>query len=348
MKFVNNFLNNETFFVKIFFYYFKICGVAPINLIQINRLESGNRKNWMFTYSWFNVLSNFCLICLLTLDIMPSIFIWFKNINFAWLTIIKSCLVILRTTTKFFGIIVSCCRQKKMKSIANSINEIINLSDSIKNETVKKKEMKLRWRLQRILFFNFIIKFAIITIKIVTRNNTLTLMNIFMTNAIFLQYLTILEITRHFFVLLNCALKEIGRNSEFFKIKIIRQNESAKLNVLQKAHTYLYKVTKEISDFYSVFILLFLTTITMNSMNLLFENFKVIEEMIDFVKFDFNVKRTIIFLRFLEETSLLFMITMTISDISNKVIYLFLFLLHHHKFYLYLGKFYVCNVQLFY
>lgn len=237
--------------LKCIFYYFKLCGVAPVNL-KIQSIDDTKVNRWTFSNSWIGILYNLFLIVsiflwnLLTGMLKPSNRCGFDNCRFE---------VTIYTAVNLYSIVNTACitltfcfKRKETLILFNKINDV---RETIKNnDNTKLNCNALVYKIVTLLIVSvtpwialfvstFCYEFAIMLIPL-----SLCLL---IQNTLMLQYCVNLNIIEDLFLVLNRNLSDSLKNSS----ESTRVNDG-KLAKLWEWHSLLSKLSCDLSRFYSL------------------------------------------------------------------------------------------------
>lgn len=240
---------SEGLLKKFVFYYFKILGIAPINY------EKTFRK--IFYVSKVGTMYNSFIICLLIMTGYVGMkFMINTNYQeeFKEEIMIAVLLDISRILNTILTLIIYCARQKEIVSILNKICLAIKSSSNLDGNNYKLINSSIKIRCT-ICFINVILIFISFYLMLKQKiylmcYSTFTSLDLFIVNAIYLQYSFIVENMKELFKSINDFLDEISKNYyRFFKIEQL--SIYAKLDQTMQLYSLLSEITEDVSSFYS-------------------------------------------------------------------------------------------------
>lgn len=229
---------------KCLFYYFKVCGLAPINLnIEISRDTNDQQYYYKFVDSLSSVLYNVSLTIGLIISNFIAIYNYFYEVdrqNEFIYHMTNICGVLGAT----YIIIVFCLKRNKQISAWNEISEKMNID--ISEETTKFAKIKLAIFVYAFNWFGSTI--SVISLHDFGYATFLLSMNVchLVITSVALQYCIIVEIIGHLFTKLNKNLKNLKK---IHGNDVIIANELSRLWLL---HVDLARISLKVSSFYSM------------------------------------------------------------------------------------------------
>lgn len=242
-----------------FYYYFKLCGIAPLK-IRFTRTYDTKEWKWTIDYSKIRTLYNVFLMCLMIAmhvmsygDAVESGFGGRFDKDVSVVAIFDSLIV-------FTGVLIQgiyCVKQGKIITIAHEISTIEknfkNLTEDVQISTINNHVIWLSFG-NVFMFFNpintliehpetyniiysFSFRFCLYTI-----------------NSLLIQYSIMIRMIRNFFKIINQNLLEVPFRS--VKLRGIRSINNSSLSVKLDNSMHLYQMisnlSREISIFYSL------------------------------------------------------------------------------------------------
>lgn len=269
-NFPSNFINDEVFFIKLMFYYFKLSGVATINLNIQPRKRFDRRKIWFTSTSNFDLIPNVILIFLLAL---LSYLQLKKNVYHSVsgdktvknnVTIVVCTLSFLLSLFTIKVILLKYCFQRKnIVNVIDKINALCVSSATIGRETIStKKNMNFFNDVVQLFLIYVVYVFSLIvriTINVINNDELLNcvvpLIFIVILDATVIQYNVFLCVIKKYVVLIKKEL--LLNNPENFVTCVYDfQKKTTKLYQVHKFYVRLRKISQDLSSFYSLPMLL--------------------------------------------------------------------------------------------
>lgn len=247
----------ESLHLKCLFYYFKTCGLAPLNF-NLQAINSAKVYRWTFSCSWKNTVCNLILVVCISIwsySTMSDIYYTKKRLGFD-----DSVYAIVDT----YGIVSTICiilifnlQQTRLSSLFNKINNTREIIKIVENSNTQHKTLfnkimilmcinVLAWLflLSTILMYDIEIMLSFLAPTICT----------YVRNAFILQYCISLKIIEDLFNVLNENLSDL---SKYFCSSLEDPSNNtividSELSRLWEWYSLLSKLTQDVADFYSL------------------------------------------------------------------------------------------------
>lgn len=276
MFFDNLFIKYEVFLMKLVFYYFKLSGLATIDL-HIRPQRIFQRKIWNFSASEFYFIPNIVLI------ILSNIIFFFlateiyetKYDKYFFVRSVNNFKIILMHSIIFIILVKYCYQRKKVLLISNIMSQ---LQQSANFFNVPKIANNCNFRdLLLILLFQSLCVIYIILIFMFDSNDDVfqfILMSLFtfVTEKTIIQYIGLLRLMKKLIILINNELHRCTKNVTYF---CDLKKTSSNLKQIRKLICLLKKFSREISNFYSLPVICYLSSIIVNSVINFYYNLNV-------------------------------------------------------------------------
>lgn len=267
--------SSDIIFIKVFYYFFKICGLMTVN-IKMKFSEIDKFKYLSFKFSIKGLVYNIFLIsCVSGLNFLSIIYL---N-NFVYMVTFENSFQKIQTTltfiTSFSILILYCCQQKKFIKIAKNLQLITDSLIYIHSE--KSERFIVLQSIKLIYLANSLIWIIILISAYLMFDPLFYCSFVILTNLtinwMIMQYTSIILFTYQVFKIFNSKLKYTFENnilddSEINSIKL----KKYLFFHLHRWYLSLCGITKEISDFYSPAMLLCIIYIFITSILYLFYN----------------------------------------------------------------------------
>lgn len=238
----------DAMFAKFMFYFFKILGIFTVSYHWVWTRKT-NSWNLLFKFSCIGIIYNgFFIFFIVSMSI---IYVYFDfGIKFFKHTKQESFIFFLMTYLSRFNFIlillVFTFQPSKIVSIANKINELVSLVP---------KAFDLNKKLFIIYIGNFIVVHFLQTVLIYLTSKKVILdqLKVFIIYALYIQYTWILKIIEGFYKFINKNLQAwLLKHSKVFLDDEVVYSEIPKINELMFLHSFLYDLSQELSNFYSL------------------------------------------------------------------------------------------------
>lgn len=309
----------EEFFIKLVFYYFKLSGLATINL-YIQSQGIFRRKIWKFSLSRFDLIPNLILIII---SMIVFSFLYIKK--YTKIDINKILLAefvdLIEITLTFFTInfilIKYCCQREKILFILNILSELKKLTNILKDSNMYKNNyFSDIWLILLIQIIALIIIIAEIIMEKNVRLISYVILMLFMfvVDKIVIQYIILLRFIKKCIVLINNKLLKCKRN-DIHAWNL--EKTTLKLKNIRKLIDLLKKFCQEISNFYSLPVFLYIADVIVISMLNLFKSVSLLSDESFFLNYHITLSIMTSFI-------LLRKLTRSVSTIINEVGLLFI------------------------
>lgn len=252
--------NMNKSFLKFFFYFFKMSGLATFKFIY-KPLSMDQRIYCITSESKMGISYNVFLILVVIFTGIPGIRHAIKtnylNIFKDELALVASIDISLQLCT-VTTLATFCIKQKKMISIINKLNNVIELSTEISSNDCCRNNSSITRR-AAFCIINTIIIITIFSFSTVSFQNVPVMLyliarylDLFIITSVFLQYSIILEYMRNIFKFINDEFFNLTRPS--ISLSKICNNEviqSTKIDKLMRMYDLLSEISEEVADFYS-------------------------------------------------------------------------------------------------
>ncbi|XP_014211420.1 uncharacterized protein LOC106641499 [Copidosoma floridanum] len=272
MKYFTNFSSNKIFVAKLALYLFKLSGVATVNCKIEATSDNKNIKHWKFTTSTYSIIYNTFLIC--TIVALSSIIFHQElklnlKLDHFKVTVLYMTEHVRFALASIITLLIYSFNQKKIIKVLSSANDIRYLANamnepngeilSVKNATT----LFLIYALFCCLIFTTWPFRSAAQICYLVREFVCYSINC----SLLIQYSIILLLLRQYFQFVNNSLSDMVEEARL-KVTIARKGSNTmeakkKLSDLRLLHSSLRQVSREVSSFYSLPMLL-------NSINIFF------------------------------------------------------------------------------
>lgn len=248
-KICRYFTIKEVIFFKYLSYLFKLCGIYTIDItIQ----TSNNKKTFLFTHSRKNIVISLIIISLtLTLN---SLSFWLKTYgykNFVIYEVVDTYAFVSVTCI----LVIFCFNNKRQISI---LKKIIHIRDDITSENENYEEKSVIKKFKRIIFIHILLWLGTMMSMIFLDLRRAMIyfildMNHFVVNTIVIQYSIVVSYVKHLIKQHNQKLIHKMMIIDPFNgllPAIIKIDDN--LTHFWKLHLDLTKLSREISNFYSI------------------------------------------------------------------------------------------------
>lgn len=245
-------------FVRFIYYFFKISGLATIQLIDTSP-NSNKIPFWDIKKSKLDIFYNVPLILIIILTSIPGIRFMIQTGyvgRFQEEVMLMAIMDVSCVSSTIFILVMFCVRQEKIIFIINKLNNAIELSTVI-NE---KKFPNYSGIVKRVSF-GMVITIILLIFLVLTalRHHFNIFISIFaitkvlqylVYTSVFLQYSTILECMRNIFKLINNNLKRLSIPANHGPNKISKIE--IKVDISIQLYNLLSEISEELSSFYSL------------------------------------------------------------------------------------------------
>ncbi|OXU23541.1 hypothetical protein TSAR_011653 [Trichomalopsis sarcophagae] len=249
---------DNIFFIKCLFYYFKVLGIAPISLYTRSTKKNASQCV-VFTRSNRALVYDVVLILILvTANIYKILYLCLRVSSTKIITIeaVTNCLEdFVACLSAVFILIIICFSWEKLCAVVNAISGLTECLDGFGVENPKK--YKLQLEICMIIFVNITTWILVFVITAVAEfsyllYDTIMYSNVIVVNVLLIQYSVVLKLLRHNFKMLNKNLLVICQEVPIKIQSSVESNGSVeRLSQLRKLHASICKVSRDVSNYYS-------------------------------------------------------------------------------------------------
>ena len=259
---------DKIFCMKCTFYFFKMFGVATVNL-NVNTLSNTTTQYSLFCFSKKGVMYNiFFICCAIALNSFSILFLrgnfFYKKVQFELIIDgVNDALVIL---SAIIILIIFCFRQSTIISLANEFKTIVKHCEIVTDQILYRRRLLLK-KIGGVFLANFVMWFLMFCTIFRTLEGIIYSLSLEMCNsvlkALIIQYIIILKMINEVYIIINETLLDIFKKCKHrCLIQTIRHNYTQdRLQRLSKLHQLCLQLSKiciDVSKFYSLPILLYI------------------------------------------------------------------------------------------
>lgn len=248
----------------VIFYFFKVCGLATVKLIDI-RMKGNKISCWITEKSELGSFYNIILILILILTGVPGTKFAIESNYFGMYQKEVTVVTIVDVYFELCSIIVLmtfCVQQEKISFIANKISDAVELSVIIDTKKFCESD-PVTFATKKVLLFpvisSFIVIIGIIFTTALHQNISIIcfgichLLSFLINSCVFLQYSLILDFIRNLFKLINDTFKKLSNPPINGPCKIWDHEikQPIKIDKLMQLYILLCEISEELSDIYS-------------------------------------------------------------------------------------------------
>lgn len=260
-----NIFSDDNVTVKYLFYFFKICGVATMSL-KTDSINCNNKKSYIinFTTSKIGIVYNILFIFLLTTLKYFTIKILIETDYGGKIKFEKVINTIHDGFTLFasaYILIVFSIRQKRAISLVNDLKLVWQSKSVLNTKQMENKNHTLINAVKNIFLVNSFTWFLFLITSVVGDwdlfvYNISSYLSSMIINSIFMQYSIILNLIQKIFISINeSLLRLLNSSSSVIEVSSIHSKNSQcnvnKLLFLKNLHSSVFKLSRDLSDFYS-------------------------------------------------------------------------------------------------